>query len=196
MSVTALKARTRRRRHEVRVLLDQTILDEHTRLRAEFDQAVRDDTQLNRNPEAPALAEAIAAVEQRLIDERALFVFEQIGRAAWLALIGEHPPRPEDTEQGLDHNPETFPIAALVASCVEVHNPDLDRLDDESARFLAAELNIAEWRKLWNGCLIANLGTADDPKSQEAAVYRRLISRSSNAASLMGSPAASSSDES
>jgi hypothetical protein len=197
MGVADLRAAFGRRRVEARVLLDQSLLDEHTRLDAALTQATADDMRLNRNPEAPAIAERILDLEQRIAEAKTVFVFEQLGRGRWLDLVARHPATDDEQRAGLDHHPDTFIPAALVESCVEVRSPDGDvgTLDLDNATFLAEELNEAEFRKLWAGCLRANLGEADDPKSKAAAIYRRLSSRSSTTAPLEESLAASSSDE-
>lgn len=197
MGVADLRAAFGRRREEARVLLDQSLLAEHTRLDAELQKAIDEDAKLNRNPEAPVIAERIRELEQRIDASKTVFVFEQIGRGAWLDLVAQHPPTDDERSQGLDHHPESFIPAALVASCRLVRTPDGNEgtLDLDNAEFLMAELTEAEFRKLWAACLKANLGEASDPKSAAAAIFHQLSSRSSTTASPEGSPEASSSVE-
>lgn len=197
MGVADLRAAFGRQQVEVRVLLDQSMLVEHARLDEALRKAIDLDAHLNRDPEAPVIAEQIRNLEQRIDDAKTVFVFEQIGRGAWLDLVAKHPPTDEERQQGLDHHPETFIPAALVASCKTVRTPDGNEgtLDVDNARFLMDELTEAEFRKLWGACLKANLGEASDPKSAAAAIFHQLSSKSSTTASLEGSLAASSSDE-
>lgn len=182
MSLEDVKARRRRRRAEARILLDQTLGAEHERLDAELQAAVKTSGSITDSP--LAAAEALQAFEADVADQEMVLVFESIGHGAWTDLIATHPPTREQLKanKGLDHNPETFPIAAVVASCVETRNPDGTGLDVETATFLFVDLEEAEWLKVWTACLDANLGASERPKSQAASVVLAMSERFSTTA--------------
>jgi hypothetical protein len=105
-----------------------------------------------------------------------------------MALVSEHPPRPEDRD--LDYNAETFPQAAVQACAVE------PTLTTSEVRRLAETLSLSQWLKLWQAALAANLGDDAAPKSVIATAVRRRSAASSTTAPLAASPEASSSAES
>lgn len=191
MSLEDVKARRVRRRAEARVCLDQTVDAEHERLDAEAVSAL----QSSSITQGPAKAtDALVAFEAQRDEADMVIVFESIGHGAWTDLIAAHPPTKEQLKanKGLDHNPETFPIAAVVKSCIETRNPDAAGLDVETATYLFVDLEEAEWLKIWSACLDANLGAAERPKSLAASAARALSARSSTTAPNAGSPGASS----
>jgi hypothetical protein len=74
--------------------------------------------------------------------------------------LGLHPPTAEQREQFgaiLDHNPETFPAAALAASCVE------PGLSPEQAKWIVDELPVGVVDRIWATCLSANVTGSTDP---------------------------------
>lgn len=69
-------------------------------------------------------AEHIAALDQAVTEAQAAvdacfedIVFNALPGDEFEALMGEHPPTPEDDEKGLTHHDETFLPALLAASC-------------------------------------------------------------------------------
>jgi hypothetical protein len=62
----------------------------------------------------------------------------------------------------------------------------------ETADGMNGRLNIAQWNRLWNAVLTANLGGGESPKSALATVVAQRLGRSSTTAPLEGSLAASS----
>lgn len=188
MPVDDYRKQLTRRRASARVLLDQSIIAAHAEADARLQAALgADEGGLAEPEEITALRGAVEAVEAAIAAAEIEFVFEGIGRRAWLALVAEHPPTDDERRDGYDFHPETFQRAAIVASVVSP-----DDVDADVVLFLANELDLAEWGKLWTACLEANLGVAVRPKSVAASVLRRTSDRSSNTAPPEGSLAASS----
>lgn len=173
-------------RATARVGFRQDLWDRHARLEAELVAAVRADTTENRDPQAPAVAEALAALEAEIDANEKLFTFASIGRQRWTKLLAEHPPSAEHRELGSDHDPETFPPAAVAASAVD------PILSIETASVMFNELNISQWNRLWSACLAANLGGGESPKSAVATAVLKRREPSSTTAPPEESLAASS----
>lgn len=176
MSVDDLRKAFQPRRVECRVLVDGSLLDRHAALEAELQRAIREDVELNRIAVAPALTEQIRALEDEIEAKQATFVMSNVGRGRWLDLLSRHQPSREDAAQGLDFDPRTFPPAAVALSCVE---PELTL---EDAEWLFDALDLAEWSRIWNACLEANLGREARPKSLVAIAAARTNGKSSTIA--------------
>lgn len=176
-----------------RVLLRQDLLAEHDRLDAQLAAVIADDARLNRIPAAPGLAERIEELEAEIDAAKVEFRFRSVGKRTWANLLAKHPPTKDQkrSEPGLDHNPETFPVAAIAASCFD---PELTVRDVER---LERALNSSQFGLLWAKCVDANVGGVSDPKSVAAGLIRRAngLSASSATAAVEPSLAASSSDE-
>lgn len=165
---------------EARVTVRYDLIDEHQRLELKLAEA-------GDNAERRRLAEKIVALEAEVADSDKVFKFGDIG-GRWLALIGEHPPTKEQLEAdgSLDHNPETFPVAAIAASSSD---PELTVRQVERLR---EKLRLVEWQKLWAATLEANLGVASAPKSLLAGAVLRRNGVSATTPAPAASPAASS----
>lgn len=169
-TIDDLLAEVSARERTVKLLLRQEMLAEHARLDAELIDVLTTDQNENRDPLGPALAERLVAFEAEIEAAKRSFRFRAVGKRAWADLLKEHPPTKDQRAANgrLDHNPETFPIAAIAASCVE---PVLS-VDDVAK--LEAVLNLAQFDVLWGGCLDANVGGGtDNPKSIAAGPIAR-----------------------
>lgn len=153
-AVAAVKPITK----SVRVCLDGDLLAQVERLGQEFLQARLDDERLNRTDEAPAISERIAALGEQVKDAEVEFVFQSIGRLPWQDLISKHAPTKPQRELGADFNTDTFPVAAMAASCVEPEGADVAGFEA-----LAATLNDGQWNRLWATCHAANTAGGDVP---------------------------------
>ncbi len=180
-----------------RVLFRQDMLSKHAELEAELARTVDLDERENRIPEAIKAAEKVQRFEADIEKAKVPFTFKQIGRRAWADLIAKHPPSKDQRDAArrqnlgvLDHDPETFPVAAVAASCV---TPVLTVVDVQR---LEEALNQSQWQLLWVACLDANLGGTDDPKSLTAGFVLRLNGESEKPPTSSASRAASSSAES
>jgi hypothetical protein len=173
-----------------RVLLRQDLAAQVDDLTHRLQQAIKDDTVKNREPLSPALAEELQALEDEVESEKVEFKFGAIGRRPWADLLADHPPRPQDKEADprADHNPETFPIAAIAASSLE------PKMTYEQVERLDKSLNDTQFMQLWVACLNANKGDAA-PKSAAAGLILRAKGKSGASATNTESLEASSSDE-
>jgi hypothetical protein len=175
-----------------RLLLRHDLVVRHEELEAELNAAILDDSAMNRLPEAPRIVADIEALETEIEASKVSFKFRAIGKRAWADLIAKHPPTKDQrvAHPGVDHNPETFPITAIAASCIEpvLTVDDVGRLE----RALAS----TQFDLLWAKCVEANVGMSD-PKSSAAGLIRRarLLSANSVTAAAEPSLAASFSDE-
>jgi hypothetical protein len=165
---------------EATIVVRYDLLDEHQRLELKLAEA--GDTQERRR-----LAEQVVALEGEIAAEAKVFTFHDIG-GRWMALIGEHPPTKAQVEDdaNLDHNPETFPPAAIAESSSD------PKLTVRQVERLRERLRLVEWQKLWAATLDANLGVVAAPKSLLAGAVLRLNGASANTLVAGASPAASS----
>ncbi len=174
-----------------RILLRQDMLARHAELDAALNKALEDDGRHNRPAESPRLKDEIQALEVGIEAAKVEFRFRSIGKRAWADLLAAHPPtKPQRTaDPRIDHNPRTFPVAAIAASCVDpaMTVDDVKRLD--------VALPPTLFDVLWARCIDANVGGAESPKSMAAGVIARLSERSASTPAPAASPVPSSSDE-
>lgn len=176
-----------------KVLIRQDLHARHDQLKADLARAVIHDERENKTPQAPRLAEELVELESQIEQAKVDFHFRSIGRKAWADLLAKHPPTKEQVraDRRADHNPATFPIAAIAASCVEPVMTEADVVRLEQA------LNNSQFDLLWTKCIDANVGGLVDPKDQVASfIVRRASSPSDDSATTtdVASLAASSSD--
>lgn len=158
------------REKTVRILLRQDLLTEHARLDAELIKELKLDEIENRDPVGPDLARRLVEFEDEIEAAKRAFRFRAIGKKAWADLLALHPPTKDQKNANgrLDHNPETFPVAAIAASCAE------PVLTVEQVAQLEQAMNLAQFELLWAGCLDVNVGGgADNPKSLVAGPIAR-----------------------
>jgi hypothetical protein len=159
-----------------RVCFRQDLWNRHAALDAELSKAITTDSTENRDPESPALAAALQELEAEIEASEKAFVFESIGKRRWFALLAEHPPTPEQREEGNDHNPATFPQAAMAACAID------PTMTVETAEAMADRLNLSQWNRLWAAVLTANLAGGEAPKSALATVVAQQLGRFSTTA--------------
>jgi hypothetical protein len=137
-------------RKTVRLCVNGDVLDELQRLDAEMREAgVRDS----------AVTQRHEALRAQARESEVEFVFVAVGRRRWSDLMLAHPPTPEQLAAAkaegfkVQFNPETFPIAAVAASCVEPAGMTV-----EAVEALYEKVNDSQWHALWaGGCLGANV---------------------------------------
>lgn len=173
-----------------RILLRQDLLALHEELDAELNAAVKLDASMNREPLAPILAKRVEELEAEMEEARVTFKFRALGRRKWADLLRKHPPTKDQLRQNdqVDHNPETFPIAALAASS---HGPVMD---EDAVRRLEARITDSQFTLLWVKCVEANVGGMESPKSLAAGVILRVSGASATTHVSEGFPEASSLD--
>lgn len=161
LTVDDLLAEIAPREAVARVLLRQDLVAQHTALDARLQEAIADDARLNRDPLAHDIAAEIVALEAEMDAARRPFKFRAVGQRKWADLLAANPPTAAQRKDNprLDHNPVTFPIAAIAASCV-------DPVLTEAQVYLFEErLDVAQWALLLGACFEANMGAGNLPKS-------------------------------
>lgn len=139
----------------------QALWDEHARLEALLPTLTSDTIDVH--PDLEATAARIAELESEMDESAVTFKLSAVGHRRWADLMREHPPKKE--HRGLDHNPETFPQAAIAAALgVEVEQVE--------ALIGKPWFNETCWYKLWQACLDLNVGQAT-PKSLAAGLILR-----------------------
>jgi hypothetical protein len=184
-------AQAKPRTATVRLCLRGDLAQEHERLEGELAEARRYDEQTNEPNTAPAIARRIRDIEAQMRDDEVEFVFSAIGKTRWSDLLAEHPPtKDQKADLRLDHNPETFSVAAIAASLTEPADASLEDVEQ-----LAEVLSVGQWAKLWSACIAANIGGDTPGESSAASAVLRAFEQSSTSAVAAASLAASSSAE-
>lgn len=170
----------------VRVTQRADLLARHADLKHQHQIALRDDLQLNRDPQAPAVIDELRDVEAELAASEFPFTFEALGRHKYMRVKAAHPARKQDRSDRLDFNADTFPAALIAASAVE------PTMTDEQAVELVDRLSDGQFTKLWNAAIAVNVGSDDVPKSVLRSDSAASNGTSSTTASPEESPEASS----
>lgn len=169
----------------------QSLRDEHAELNAKL-LTLNSDT-IDLHPEMRPTLARIAEIEAEFEASMVEFRFAGIGNLAWVKLVAAHPPTRDQLKANpkADHNEDTFPYAAIEASCVS------PKMTADQARDLRSKpwVDAAAWAELWAACFRANV-KQDPPKSMWAAGLTRLLrGESVEQPTISESPSPSSSDE-
>lgn len=170
--------------HKVNVLTRADLQQRLEDLEAELKAASRSTTL---DSGVGGVLERIAEVEREAEPFVREFVFQSIGNKAWSDLMAEHPPKKSHREVGLGYNGDTFPPAAVAASCVKPSG-----MTEKNATLLMEGWSVGQWAELWTGCLKANGKVSGVPFSAAASVLRRDSEPNSTIAPSEASPTASS----
>lgn len=150
----------------VRVCARGDLVDRHAALVAEMAAVTEAGTgSIAGNPEVEAIAARIVAVEEEQEASTLTIVLRSVSRRAWADTLAKNPPRPQD--KGLDHNPVSFPPAAVALCAAE------PEISVDQATKLADTLPPGEWLKLWNAALALNLAETPHPKLAVASEIAR-----------------------
>jgi len=172
-----------RRTASARVLLRQDLVSRHRELEAELAEAIARDAVTNAADRAPAISKEIKALEAEMESALVEFRFRNVGKKAWADLLAQHPPtKDQRATLKTDHNPETFPIAAMALACVQPEG-----VDEVAVRRLEATLSDSQFTALWRACIDANMGGTESPKSLAAGQILRAKERSEITAALAAS---------
>jgi hypothetical protein len=166
-----------------RVLLRQDLIARHLALEADLAAAIARDATTNERDRAPEIAEQIESLQGEIEAAKVEFRFRNIGRKAWADLLAAHPPEKKHKDLRTDHNPETFPIAAMAVSMSAPEG-----FDEDGVRRLEAALTDAQFTALWRACIDANMGGVESPKSMAAGAILRVNGRSESTAVPAASP--------
>lgn len=164
-----------------RVPMRGDLLDEIEALELQARAAAIADEKLNRDPEAPAIAERIQELEVELEESVVEFKFRAVGRRLEADLLAQHPPtdagRAKAEAEGVtaQWNQDTYPPALMAAACVEPPDATV-----EDFAHLWENWSKGQLTPLWAACLKANMGAADaGPKSAIASAILSGSARSS-----------------
>ncbi len=155
------RARKRRNRRTVHILLEPQLGEDHAALRDAHRLAIAQDMRTNERPRAPAIAAEIAELEERIKASRAPFIFEALPRLEYDKLLDDHPPREGDEDdKRLGFNADEFPPALFAACAVADECPDCGltspTLTEGDARALWDEWSSAEVSELLTAALAVN----------------------------------------
>ena len=116
------------------------------------------------------------AVREEMRRHEHRFTFERLDPKAWSDLSAEHPRREGKIEA---FDPTTFPLAACLASLVEVNGAPLDAgFKEQFTELWTDKFNEAQRGEMFNAAWEANTGRADAPFSEiSSAVLRNTDAR-------------------
>lgn len=124
-----IKRRKRPNTQSVSIVLDPSINRQIEELNRQYMAERRRDTRENRPPVAPTIATEIETLQAQADDDTVEFVFTDIGRARFEALIEGFPPTELQLEkwgENLQWDPDLFGPAIVKAACTE---PKLTKTD-------------------------------------------------------------------
>jgi hypothetical protein len=150
-----------------RLCLDQTSVRLVDELSDELEEArTRDVLRPADEARAPDVARRLLDALEGCTAGETEFVFQYIGRKMWKALLAEHPPTDRDNERGADFNTETFPLAAMIAACVEPADATPELFEELMDRVTAPQ-----WDLLWTAAHQANTGS---PEMRRLTAYHQV----------------------
>lgn len=173
MNVDDLIATAQPRTEVVRICARGDLVTRHAEAVAHLRDTATGDESLAGNPATVAAAEAVKAIEDEQDAATVEFTVQAVSRKTWADLLAKHGPSPEDRRAGHDHNPQTFPVAAI-AACVKDPELSLDQ-----ALKLSEVLHTGEWNKLWVAVVGLNVTGTPSPKLAAATDLLRANEHSS-----------------
>jgi len=158
VNIDDLIATAQPRTEVVRICARGDLVARHAEAVARLREATALDDSLSGSEETVAAAGEVVSIEAEMEASTLPFTVESVSRQVWADLLKQHPPSAEERRAGHDHNPETFPIAAI-AACVS--DP---KLSVEKSQELAGVLHAGEWNKLWVTVIGLNVTGTPNPK--------------------------------
>lgn len=178
--VDDLIATAQPRTEKVRICARGDLVASHAEAVAALGAIVDSDDSLEGNPATSEAAAAVVAIEEEMEAATVTFTLAHVGREMWANLLADHGPSKEERRAGHDHNPKTFPVAAVAASIIDPPTTV------EQVRVLAGTredgtpvLPAGEWNKLWISALMLNIQGTPAPKLAAATDLLRANGRSS-----------------
>ncbi len=147
------------RTERVTLCLRGDLTDKIDQLIAAHALAAVDDDNHNSEDVAPDIANEIIDLIAEADAASVEFTLRSIGARAWTDLLSEHPPTADDMAMGRDHNPRSFPQAALAVSITSPEGATADQIHE-----LEEKLSAGAWQQLWTACLAVNIIGGDIPK--------------------------------
>ncbi|HET7407965.1 MAG TPA: hypothetical protein VFJ21_12635 [Mycobacteriales bacterium] len=166
----------------VSLCVDGALFAEHERLEAELDALMSgpNSATLGGGDPVSEAAKKVQAVEKKMRGRTYDFAFRHV--PTWQALLDEHGPR-EGKERIERFNPETFPAAAVSASCVSPEGMG----DAETFAAFWDKLNRGQRARLFDGAYRANEDGASVPFSVTASAVLSSSRQSSTSVGLAAS---------
>lgn len=173
---------------EVRVCSRGDLVDRHieavTALNAVNDA---DGGSLAEGSATRAALQAVKDVEDEREAETVTVTLQSISDEKWANLLRQHAPSKAERRAGHDHDPKTFPPAAVAACAL---SPEITVTQ---ATALRGALPSGEWNKLWVGAMSLNVIELPHPKLAAATELLRASEASSTTPPREGSLAGGSS---
>lgn len=133
----------------VKVCVAGHLSGEYERIRADIDDANQASLErLSGNADTSALRKELDEVAEKMRAQTFTFRFQAVSPKKWSDLIAEHPDKDGDRL----FNPETFPTAAIAATCVEPTGMDAP----EKVDALMEKLSPAQQSDLFDGAWMVN----------------------------------------
>lgn len=182
MNIDDLIATAQPRTQLVRICARGDLVAAHAEAVEALGRVADDETASLGDPATRDAAAAVIAVEEEMDAATVTFTVASVSRQVWNDLLAAHPPSKEQRRAGHDHDPATFPVAA-VAACVSDPEITLDQ-----AKKLVAALPAGEWNKLWVAALSLNITETPHPKLAAATELLRVNGQSSTTSGNGASP--------
>ncbi len=197
--VDDLIATARPRTEEVRICARGDLVAAHAAAAVALGAAADKEDTLE-GEEVSAALDRVKEIEAQIEASIVTFTLSSVSREEWADLLAAHGPSKEQRREGHDHDPKTFPVAA-VAACI-IDPPTTE----EQVRILAGTrddgtpmLPPGEFNKLWVTALGLNVQGMPIPKLAAATERLRVNGRSSTTppseASLEGDSSAGSGEQ-
>ena len=179
--VDDLIATAQPRTEKVRICARGDLVAAHAAAVVALAEEIGSDESLEGGTPTTDSAAEVVRIEEEMEASTVTFTVASVSRHVWADLLAANPPSKEERRAGHDHDPRTFPVAA-VAACVT--DPPMT---EEQASKLADVLPPGEWNKLWVAALTINITGTPAPKLPAATELLRVNGRSSTTPPSEGS---------
>lgn len=185
MDIDALIATAQPRTRKVRICARGDLIAAHEEASMALAEAANASDSLA-DPATTEAAAKVQAIEEEQEAATVVFTVASVSRQIWADLLATHGPSREQRRAGHDHDPATFPVAAVAASVVD------PEMTEAQAKQLAEALPAGEWNKLWVAALDLNVTETPHPKLAAATELLRANGQSSTTSAPEESPEAGS----
>lgn len=170
-----------------RVCFDQKLVTEIERLEADL-------ASIESMEEGRDISARLVDLHAELRAKERPFTFVARSPREYSDLLRAHAPTPEQrlADRRIDHNPDTFPQALILACCTVPSNLTAERVE----WMKTGGVTYGQWNRLWLACLSVNVGSDGVGKALSSTALLLSSEPSSTTAVPEVSPEASSSDES
>lgn len=156
--IDRLIANAQARTLEVRVCSRGDLVDRHIEAVQALNSIDDGDGSLAEGSASRAALQAVKDIEDEMEAETVTVVMSSVSDEKWANLLRRHAPSKAERRAGHDHDPQTFPPAAVSACAVE---PEISLAQ---ATALRGALPPGEWNKLWVAAFSLNVLETPHPK--------------------------------